>query len=240
MISPDLRVRLEGRVEALETELRAHHEALLAAKTRQFERAADVLSLDPMAVESHGDEGLLALLEERDLTRAQLSRCVETRLRSLGMPAIDLAAGARWLVSEPVLYEHHRVTLAFALRVLPIAAFLIGLPTAVAAAFFHLWPGGLVVGLVLFVAAFHVTGWSDAILTERRLILDGRIVQLAGLWRVVLVRPWFQVLPMSWEVELHYRGQQEPRLARLRHASTELRYALQSLRIDTGTDWGPW
>ena len=239
MISTDLRIQLEGRLEVLEAQLPELEAALGAARRRDFTAAAALLSGDLAVRDAHGDAGLLDLLARCGSVRAELCRCVRERLELMGMPAVDLAAGARWLSTEPVLYEHHRVSLAFALRGVLLGCMLLAWTTAGG----HLlgsWPLGMLVGAVVLLATFNSTGWSDALLTSRRLMLDGQVVKLAGLRRVVLVRPWFQVLPLKWEVELHYHGLDQPLCARLRHPSVQLRHALQRLRIDTGSDWGPW
>ena len=81
------------------------------------------------------------------------------------------------------------------------------------------------------------------LLTAEEERINGRLWQNdrnpEGLRRVVLVRPWGQLLPTHFDVELH--SDSGDRLdARIKHVTPELRTALHQLGCETGNDWGPW
>lgn len=173
---------------------------------------------------------------------------MSARLRRLGIPAIDPARGASLLQTMPdaqqrkklrpksawagpVLYEHHTVTLGFLVRSVHVAALMIGLPTLVLSEL-DWWALGPLVGVPLFALVLKQFGWSDVVLTSRRLVLEGHVIDLTGATAVVIVRPLLEFLPLSFAVEVQYESG-EIRYSRLRHASTELRAALRKLGLDT-------
>lgn len=239
MVDPALRIRLEGRVEALERSLLKWSLALDGARHREFARAAQMLEHGDEMLTPHDDEGLTKLLSRQLGFRRELQRLVTSRLNLLGMPTIDLVAGAKWLAGEPVLYEHRGPTPALFLRTPPFIAFSLALAFGLSG-FTVLGAAGAVLAIagLSWLVVKHL-GWSDIVLTQRRLVLEGRVIDLTHVTRVLLVRPLGQIFPLSFGVELH-RSSGPVQDARVRYASTELRTALTRLGLDTGPDWGPW
>lgn len=234
MVDPALRIRLEGRVEELERALVKWSVAAKAAQRRDFAPAVELLQRGDELLTSHGDEALGKLLSRQLSLRREVEQLVARRLRLLGVPDIDLAAGAKWLQAEPILYEHHCLTTAFLLRA-PFIAF---------------WCAGLfgvamrswllsAVAIALLCLAAHKLGRSDVVLTRRRLILEGQVIDLTHVKQVLVIRPFLTFLPMSFEVEVRGKSGHLLRDVRLRQASTGLRAALTALRLETGADWGP-
>jgi hypothetical protein len=232
MVDAGLRIRLEGRVEELEGALINWAGALRTAKLRQFTAAAQMLERGEVSLPHRDDRGLRKLLAKQGALKREVERVVADRLRLLGMPSIDLARGARWLESEPILYEHHRLTYVWLSR-------------AVAASFFLCFPAcltrGLIVGQLLFLIPLAVAvrwfGWSDVVLTARRLNLEGQIIDLTNVARFVLVQPVMQAYPGSYDVELHLSSGWM-NFARLRHAPQSLRYAL--IKLGLKVDAAAW
>lgn len=234
MVEPSLRIRLEGRVEDLERSLVKWSHAVKAAQRREFRPAVELLESGDEVLTGHGDEALERLLTRQLSLRRQVEQLVARRLKLLGVPAIDLAAGAKWLQAEPILYEHHCLTTAFLLRAPLFALWCTGFVFA-----FRAWVVGpaIVMGLLWLFA--QKWGRSDVVLTRRRLIMEGEVIDLSHVKQVLVIRPFMQFVPMSFEVELRGASGHLLRDVRLRQASTGLRSALISLRLDTGSDWGP-
>ena len=238
MVAQALRIQSEGRVEALEQELFDWGFALGEARARRFDAAARLLRELPVSLASRGDEDLARLLKQRETLRREVTRLVAKRLGSLGMPEVEAPTGARWLAREPVLYEHHRVSPAILPRALHLVAFSVAPPTLVAGTLGA--PAlGLVVGLVLLVLLTRAFFWSDVMLTSRRLVLEGRVIDLTHAVRVLAVRPFMQYLPERFAVEVRYESG-EIVDAHLKFASRPLRAQLRKMGLDTGADWGPW
>ncbi len=220
MVDPPLRIRVEGRVEELEHSLPKWSLAVKAAQRREFGPAVELLESGEQLLTDHGDEGLPALLSKQFSLRRDVEKLVASRLNLLGVPAIDLAAGAKWLQAEPILYEHHCFTTAFLLR----------------APFFALWCTGLfVIGPALVVGLLYLTaqkfGRSDVVLTRRRLFMEGHLIDLTHVKQVLVIIPFLQFMPMSFEVEFRSAAGHLLRDVRLRQASTGLRAALSRLRL---------
>jgi hypothetical protein len=238
MIAAELRIRLEGRVEALEREVSEWEAALLAARRRHFEPAARLLEQGLSTLTSRGDAGLAGLLAREASLQRAVEKVVAERLHLLGMPVLDLARGARWLDGDPVLYEHHRVTPAFLSRSVVFTGFIVGLPVLVS--WFLGAPGaGLLLGLTLFALAARWEGWSHVVLTQRRLVLEGDVFDLTLAEAVVLVRPFKTCLPLRFGVEVRFSSG-ATQFCDLRFASEGLRAALRKRGLHTGNDWGPW
>ena len=235
MVDPSLRIRLEGRVEELECSLLKWSLAVKAAQRREFGPAVALLERGDEALSGHGDEVLEKLLSRQLSLRRQVERLVASRLRLLGVPVIDLAAGAKWLQAEPILYEHHCLTTAFLLRAPLFALWCMGMFIF---GFRSMVVGPLIVlGLLCCVA--QKFGRSHVVLTQKRLILEGQVIDLSHVRQVLVIRPFMQFMPMSFEVEVRGESGHLLRDVRVRQASTGLRYALIRLRLDTGSDWGP-
>ena len=153
------------------------------------------------------------------------------------MPLTEPARAIRWLAMEPVRYEHHRFSFAMRYRLPFLCLPLVVFPAFLSRSLHHPLP--LLVSLPLLALVLSHFGWSEVLLTHRRLVLEGRVFDLEGLRRVVLVRPWGHVLPTHFDVELHYDS--GDRLdARIKHVTPDLRTALHQLGFETGSDWGPW
>lgn len=116
MVEPSLRIRLEGRVEDLERSLVKWSLAVKATQRRDFRPAVELLERGDEVLTGHGDDALERLLARQLSLRRQGEQLVASRLKLLGVPAIDLAAGAKWLQAEPILSEHHCLTTAFLFR----------------------------------------------------------------------------------------------------------------------------
>ncbi len=235
MVDPSLRIRLEGRVEALERSLLEWSLAVKAAQRREFGPAVALLERGDEALSGHGDDALEGLLSLQLSLRRQVERLVTSRLRLLGVPVIDLAAGAKWLQAEPILYEHHCLTTAFLFRGPLFALWCMGM---LVFGLRSMVVGPLIVLGLLYFAA-QKFGRSDVVLTRRRLILEGQVIDLAHVRHVLVIRPFMQFMPMSFEVEVRGESGHLLRDVRVRQASTGLRAALMRLRLNTGGDWGP-
>jgi hypothetical protein len=154
-----------------------------------------------------------------------------------GVPTIDLARGAQWLTTEPIRYEHHRLTLAFFRVVLPIGfglfpltglTFVIGSAVAVAL----LW-ACVLAGLPFAVKRY---GWSDVVLTDRRILIDGRTIELKGVTRVVFVKTFDRQWPAPLRAE--FRSDRRVfEVAKIRHAPDELRAALRRMGLVVDSAW---
>jgi hypothetical protein len=212
-VNPDLRVQLEGKVEALERELNDLSEAITAAKARHFQTLEELLAREPLTLRTHDDPGLLARLDERSRLRRQLEQLLSTRARKLGMPSATPARVAHWLAIEPVHYEHHRIS----------RRFLLLLPFAITHALLLPSMAGLVVpplvllGPLVFGLLVHHLAWTDVVLTAQRLVLEDQVFPVEGLLHVAVAR---------WRVELEYASGAREQL-RVREFPTALIEALQ-------------
>lgn len=238
MIAAALRIRLEGRVEDLEHEVSEWESALREAQGRRFGPAARMLEGGSSTLTAQGDRGLAKLLARQASLQRAVEEVVAERLRLLGMPTVDLARGANWLVGEPVLYEHHRLTPAFLFRALHFAVFLIVIPTIVSG-FMGIPVVGLLGGLVLFTLMAQAIGWSHVVLTPCRLVLEGDVLDLTQAKEVLIIRPFLERLTLRCEVEVR-QASGRTQHAQVRCATRGLRAELRRLGIGTGADGGPW
>lgn len=87
----------------------------------------------------------------------------------------------------------------------------------------------LVVGLLYLTA--QKFGRSDVVLTRRRLFMEGHLIDLTHVKQVLVIIPFLQFMPMSFEVEFRSASGHLLRDVRLRQASTGLRAALSRLRL---------
>jgi hypothetical protein len=232
LVDRSLRIRLEGRVERLERALAQWKDAVAAARHRDFTAAAYMLECGEVDVPTSHDAGLQSLAANQEKLRRELESLVQTRLRMFEVPAIDLARGARWLANEPARYEHHLLTFAF-FRVLvpngfflfPLTAlsFIIGGPVAAG-----LLAGGVVTALVF--AARHY-GWSDVVLTDRRMLIDGRTIDLRGVTRVIFVKTIDRYWPSTLRIQF-WTGRRVFEQAQIRHAPDALRAAFRRIGLE--------
>ena len=231
-VDRSVRIRLEGRVEQLEGAIAHWEDAVSAARHHDFARAAHMLERGEVSVPTSVDPGLLSLAAKQNELRRELESVVRARLGMFVVPTIDLARGARWLATEPVRYEHHRLTLAFLRVILPMAfflfplgalAFVLGGPVAVA-----LLAPGLVPALAV---AVREHGWSDVVLTERRMLIDGQIIELEGVTRVVFVKTVHRQWPASIRIQF-WNGRRVFEQAQLRYDSDALRAAFRRIGLE--------
>lgn len=216
-------------MEELERAISSWEKSVISARSHDFKNAAEMLERGEVTVAHRGDTGLISMAARQDSLRHELELVVRARLRMFSLPAIDLARGAQWLATEPVRYEHHRLTFAF-IRVLSPAPFFLFPLTALTFVI-----GGPIAGALLgafavtalVVAAWHV-GWSDVVLTDRRMLVDGRTIDLEGVTRVVFVKQ----LHRQWPASLRIQFWSKRRLleqAPIRHAPDELRAAFRRI-----------
>lgn len=232
MVDPALRIRLEGKVEELEGALRTWANALGAARRKQFGLAALMLDRRIVSLDPHGDDELSRLLGRQTALRREVEALVAARLQLLGMPSEDLARGARWLTTEPVLYEHDRLNPSSTFLSLVVSWQLTGLLLALS----HSWLSPLL-GLAIFLGAIRLFDRSRVVLTRRRLILEGRVIDLTNTESLQLVRPYMTFGPQKFDVEIRSKSG-ELTFGHLRYAPVALRHRLISLGIDTGSEWG--
>lgn len=236
-VDRSLRIRLEGRVEQLERAIAAWEEAVSSAKHGDFTKAAQMLDRGEVSAPPSSDPGLLNLAAKQNELRRELESLVQARLGMFGVPAIDLARGAEWLTTEPVRYEHHRLTLAFFRVLLPLVFFLFPLtgltlltggPVAVALL------AACVVPALGFVVRHY--GRSDVVLTDRRMLVDGRTIELEGVKRVVFVKKLDRQWPSP--VRIEFRSDRRVfEVAPIRHSPDELRNAFIRMGLEVGSDW---
>jgi hypothetical protein len=238
MVAQAVRIRLEEQVEQLEGELAGLRGALISAKALDFREAAAVLAGATVRLRARGDEALLALLTARDAARTELEGRVTARLQQLSMPHDDVVKGARWLCREPVRYEHHRLSLpccaALSLCALPLLAAAWNVPDF----------EGAVVGLGVVTEALLIGrqlraraegeavdwherwAWSDVIITDHRMVLEGQAFAVKGLTSLALTR----VMPGAPPV-LELRYGEEAQRVRLGALTPGLRAALRPLGL---------
>lgn len=237
VVDRSLRIRLEGRVEELERAITRWEEAVFAARRNDFTCAADMLERGEVSVPAREELGLRSLVERQEALRRELAWLVTNRLRMFGVPAIDVARGARWLTTEPVRYEHHRLTLAFLhvlwlplLLLFPMAAIARSIDGAFGLVFFA---SCTVTAMALTIRRF---GWSDVVLTDKKMLVEGRMIDLEGVTRVVVVRTISRQWPAPVRLELRSERRELAR-TELRHFSDELRGAFERMGIELGFDW---
>ena len=233
MVDAALRIRLEGKVEELERAVRSWANALTAARRNQFGLAALMLEDGEVVMKDHGDDELAKLLGRQFVLRQKVQAVVAARLQLLGMPSMDLPRGAKWLTREPILYEHDRFN---PLAVVP-ATMLAGWSSILGFAISRSWLA-LLVGIAIFLASAHFLNRSHVVLTARRLILEGQVVDLTNSASVHLDRPFMTFGPRRFDVEIRSKSG-ELTWGHIRYATSALRHRLISLGVDTGDDWGP-
>lgn len=236
MVDAAIRIRLEGKVEALENAVRSWGHALAAARRNEFDAAAQMLNDGEVSLRDHGDDDLAGLLSWQLMLRRKLEAVVIKRLDFLGMPSIDPARGARWLSTERVLYEHDRLPVAMLVRLPFIFALMGVVPFVISRSLAG--PLFSVLAITFQLGVLQLFGRSHVVLTARRLILEGRVIDLTNATRVLLIRPFSMKWPFHFDVEIYSRSGHITN-AKILHAPMELRRHLISLGLDTGNDWGP-
>lgn len=235
-VSPEVRVRLEGKVEALEWELGELGAAVKAAKARRFAGVEALLLRAPTTLRTFDDRGLFARLDTRARLVRQLERLVGARAQALGLPSASPSRLARWLEGEPVRYEHHRVAPIFLLQ-LPLLVGVCCVPAVMG------WVisgrsvvGGLVgsaLSLALVVTLVRAHGWSRVVLTARRLVLDDRVFALDEVHRIVAHVPFFGSRQQHVDVEVFFRDpRRAPARLRLSEFPRALRNELRMLDVE--------
>jgi hypothetical protein len=239
MISTDLRIRLEGQVEALEQELGALRLALRAARRHDFGPASQLLLRAAPRLNDRGDQGLRALEDERAGLTLQLERLIASRLSRLGiLPSGSPSRDAWALTQETVLYERRGFAPALYPMVFHLPAFVVFAPVMIVQSRLHFLPLTLVVGVGAVTALVKIVSglfWSDVLLTRRWLHVDGRSYSLEGITRALAERPMYQAkLPFS---RIQLRGETGgPIAVRVRHAPNRLLEALEEAGISVERD----
>jgi hypothetical protein len=234
MVDAALRIRLEGKVEELERAVRSWANALTAARRNQFGLAALMLEDGEVLVRDHGDDELARLLGRQFVLRQKVEALVAARLQLLGMPSHDLPRGAKWLTKEPILYEHDR----FNPTSLGPGAMIASWFSVVTFTISRSWLAPLF-GIALFFVIARFVERSRVVLTARRLILEGQVIDLTDAVSVHFVRPFLRRGPYGFDVEIHSKSGTVTQ-AHIRYATAAFRHRLISLGLNApGSDWVP-
>lgn len=232
-VDPGLRVRLEGKVEALEWELKDLRDAVAAASARRFAGLEELLLREPVTLRTHDDAGVVARLDERSRLRRRLEQLLSKRARALGLPPAKPSRLAHWLATESVRYEHHRVAPRFLFQ-LPLLVGVCCVPSVMG------WVisgrsvlGSLVggaLGLTLAVTLVRAHGWSSVVLTPHRLVLNGEVFSLDEVQRIVVHVPFFGSRQQHVDVEVFF-GDSRRKRRRLSEFPRALKSELRMLKV---------